>query len=156
MSIDWSRAYHTGIRVPDINAARVEMADALGVTWCSLQERDQHVWTPETGSIEVSLKFTYTAEGPNHLELLEGTPGSVWDGRISPGVHHIGVWVDDVSAETAACAAKGWTVVAAQQSPEAGYGVFSYVQPPSGAIIELVLASIQPMFERWWAGGPLA
>ena len=154
--IDYRRAYHLGIRVPEINAAMAEMGEALGVTWCSLQEREQSVWTPLDGPRTVPLKFTYSAEGPHHLELLEGAPGTIWDGSVEPGAHHTGVWVDDVAASTSALLAKGWTLVAAQRSPEDGFGAFTYVAPPSGLIVELVWSAIQPMFQRWFAGGPLA
>jgi hypothetical protein len=43
----------------------------------------------------------------------------------------------------------------AQASPDKGYGAFTYVQPPSGLIVELVWSAIKPMFDRWFAGGPL-
>lgn len=44
----------------------------------------------------------------------------------------------------------------AQRDPDDGYGVFTYVQPPSGLLVELVSTAVKPMFERWFAGGPLA
>lgn len=154
--VDFRRSYHLGVRVPDINAAMIEMGSSLGLTWCSMQEREQRVWTPEGGTSDVGLRFTYSAEGPQHLELLEGTPGSVWDGSGLTGAHHVGVWVDDVAAETRALEELGWRVVAAANEPAKGYGVFSYVAPPTGLIVELVWSAIEPMFQRWWAGGPLA
>ena len=153
--IDYKRAYHLGIRVPDIDAAMAELGDSLGVTWCSLQQREQSVWTPGGGQQTIPLRFTYSAEGPNHLELLEGAPGTIWDGREAPGAHHTGVWVDDVATSTAALVAKGWTLVAAQRSPDDGCGVFTYVQPPSGLIVELVSGTLEPMFQRWFDGGSL-
>ncbi len=153
--IDFTRAYHLGIRVPDIGAAMSEMGETLGVTWCSLQEREQSVWTPDTGSVTIPLKFTYSAEDPMHLELLEGAPGSIWDGRVSPGAHHIGVWSDDVRADTQSLIDAGWTLLMAQAEPAQGFGAFTYVQPPSGLIVELVWSAIKPMFDRWFAGGPL-
>lgn len=155
MSVDFTRAYHIGVRVPDIQIAMSEMGADLGITWCSLQEREQDVWTPSTGAIKVPLRFTYSAEGPQHLELLEGASGSIWDGRINPGIHHTGVWVDDVAGETRALLAKGWTLAAAGRAPEDGFGAFTYVVPPSGLIVELVWSAIEPMFQRWFAGGSL-
>ena len=153
--IDYRRAYPLGVRVPDIAVAMAELGDSLGVNWCSVQESEQSVWTPAQGVQTVPLKFTYSVEGPNHLELLEGAPGTVWDGREFPGAHHTGVWVDNVAASTEELLAAGWSVVAAQRAPVDGYGVFTYVQPPSGLIVELVLSAIEPMFQRWFAGGPL-
>jgi lactoylglutathione lyase len=154
--VDLRRIYHFGIRVPDIHEAMTELGSSLGLTWCSLQEREQSVWTPETGLTTVALRFTYSTEGPQHVELLEGAPGSIWDGSGRTGIHHVGVWVDDVAAETRTLVEQGWTVAAAQTDPGKGFGAFTYVVPPIGAIVELVSSAIEPMFQRWWAGGPLA
>jgi catechol 2,3-dioxygenase-like lactoylglutathione lyase family enzyme len=112
------------------------------------------VWTEAAGLIETELWFTYSKEGPVHLELLQGQPGPVWDTSV-PGLHHTGVWVDDVAATTARLVGEGWKLVGAQNSPENGYGAYSYVQSPSGLVIEPVWAAIKPVFERWWAGGSL-
>lgn len=152
---DYQRMFHQGVRVPDIHAAMDELGAALGVTWAQLQERDMPIWTPERGVEVVPLKFVYSAEGPQHIELLQGTPGTFWDGRVHPGVHHVGVWADDVATETEALVAAGWTLVGAGLPPEQGYGTMTYLAPPSGLIVELVRASALPMFERWWAGGSL-
>ncbi len=153
--IDLSRTYHTGIRVLDLDAAMEELGASLGVTWCVVQEREQLVWTEAGGAQAVPLRFTYSAEGPIHLELLQGASGSVWDATGAPGLHHLGVWTDDVAGETQRLIDGGWALVAASRRPEEGFGMFTYVAPPSGLIVELVDAALTPMFERWWAGGPL-
>ena len=155
MTVDYSRCYHQGVRVPDLDAAMDELGAALGITWCSPQTREQAVWLPDEGATTLPLRFTYSAEGPQHVELLEGPPCSIWDGREQPGLHHVGLWSDDVRGETEALLAAGWTLRLAQQAPEAGYGAFTYVQPPSGLLVELVWSAIKPMFDRWFAGGPL-
>ena len=155
--IDYQRIYHTGIRVPDLDAAMAELGPALGVTWAIPNVVEgQPAWTPERGLQHLPLRFTYSCEGPQHIELLEGPPDSIWDGRQQPGVHHVGVWSDDVGGETQALVAAGWTVQLAQVPPEDGYGAYTYVQPPGSAmLVELVTAAAQPRFEQWWAGGRL-
>jgi catechol 2,3-dioxygenase-like lactoylglutathione lyase family enzyme len=153
--IDFQRMYHQGIRVPNLETAMVELGPQLGVTWCSVQEREQNVWLPDEGVVSIPLKFTYSSEGPQHLELLEGAPGSIWDGREHPGLHHVGLWSDDVAGETKALVDAGWTLLMAQAEPAKGFGAFTYVQPPSGLIVELVWSAIKPMFEGWFAGGSL-
>ncbi len=153
--IDFQRMYHQGIRVPNLEAAMAELGGQLGVTWCSVQEREQTVWLPDEGTVKIPLKFTYSAQGPQHLELLEGAPGSIWDGRSHPGLHHVGLWSDDVAGETKFLVDAGWKLLMAQAEPAKGFGAFTYVQPPSGLIVELVWSAIKPMFEGWFAGGSL-
>jgi hypothetical protein len=153
--VDYSRCYHQGIRVANLDQAMTELGSSLGVTWCEVQERTQQVWTPQDGEQTIPLRFTYSSEGPQHIELLEGAPGSIWDGRQNPGLHHVGVWSDDVAGQTQALVAAGWTLAMAQAPPDKGFGAFTYVQPPSGLIVELVWSALKPMFDRWFAGGPL-
>jgi len=152
--IDYQRIFHTGIRVPDLDAAMSELDETLGVTWAEWREVDaMPVWTPAAGLHEVPLRYVYSCEGPQHIELLESAPGSPWHCGDTPGVHHVGVWVDDVAAEVEAALAKGWTVALAGAAPEDGYGSFAYVQPPNAMLVEVVNAAIEPMFEQWWADG---
>lgn len=153
---DYQQLFHTGIRVPDIAAAMEELGESLDVTWAApVHSPGQPVWTPDQGQHELELRFTYSAEGPQHIELLEGPPGSIWSGHEQPGVHHQGVWVPDVAAAVDRCSANGWQCVAASKAPEEGYGTFAYVQPPSGMIVEFVIDLARPRFEQWWAGGTL-
>lgn len=155
MIIDYQRAYHQGVRVRNIASAMDELGSSMGVEWCDVQEREQGVWLPGVGATSLPLKFTYSRGGPQHIELLEGPAGSIWDGSVNPGLHHMGLWSDDVAADTAAMLAAGWTLQLAQLSPDDGYGAYTYVQPPSGLLIELVWSAIRPRFEQWWAGGSL-
>ncbi len=154
--IDYQRLFHTGMRVADVDAAMAQMGDTLGVSWASVQRNPaQQVWTPQRGLHAVELVFTYSCDGPQHLELLQGESGTIWDGAEDPGVHHVGVWVDDVRTETERCLRAGWQVAAAAAPPDDGYGAFTYVVPPSGPVIELVWSAIESRFASWWSGGRL-
>jgi catechol 2,3-dioxygenase-like lactoylglutathione lyase family enzyme len=154
--IDYQAIFHIGVRVPDLESAMAELGDSMGVTWAEARDNPaQVIWTPTGGSQELHLKYVYSAEGPQHIELLEGPPGSFWDGRVQPGAHHVGIWADDVRGETDALVAAGWELVGAHRDPAdgEGYGVFTYVRPPSGLIVELVDRAVLPMFEQWWSAG---
>jgi len=152
--IDYQRIYHTGILVPDLDSAMTEMGESLGVTWAEAREvAEMPVWTPAHGVQTVPLRYVYSCEGPQHIELLESAPGSPWHCGDTPGLHHVGVWVDDVAAEVEAVLGKGWSVALAGRTPDDGYGTFAYVQPPNGTLVELVNDDILPMFEQWWAAG---
>jgi Glyoxalase/Bleomycin resistance protein/Dioxygenase superfamily len=150
-----TNAYHVGVRVVDLERAMRELDTFAGLTWCSVQDRQQRVWTHRDGAFTTPLRFTYSAQGPVHVELLQGEPGTVWDAGAGAGLHHTGVWVDDVGAETGRLVEAGWSLAAAQAPPEDGFGFFTYVQAADGFILELVDVALRPMFERWWDGGPL-
>jgi Glyoxalase/Bleomycin resistance protein/Dioxygenase superfamily len=151
-----TNAYHVGVRVADLEQAMREFEAFAGLTWCSVQTRQQRVWTPRDGAFTTPLRFTYSAQGPMHVELLQGELGTMWDAGAGAGLHHTGVWVDDVAAETERLTSTGWSLVAAYSAPEDGFGVFTYVESASGFVLELVDVAVQPMFERWWNGGELA
>lgn len=151
---DYQDMFHLGVRVPDLDAAMAELGPALNITWSEVRENPgQRLWTPDGGTQEIPLRFTYSAEGPQHIELLQGPRGSFWDGDDRAGAHHVGVWADDVTAESDRMVAAGWTLVGAQHDPDLGngYGVFTYLQPPSGLIVELVDRAVLPGFEQWWS-----
>ena len=81
-----------------------------------------------------------------------GTHEFSWDGRDDSGAHHVGVWVDSVVDDTERLVSEGWTLVGAERDPSDGngFGVFSYVRPPSGLIVELVDRAVLAHFEQWW------
>lgn len=149
--------FHTGILVPDIAAAMDEIGRSHGVTWASVQDRTMDIWLPGAGPASFRLALTYTCEGPVHLELMEGGPGSPWEAAAhGAGMHHLGYWVDDVRAETERLVADGWTIELAAAPPEDGYGRFTYLRSPSGILVEPLNRVAKPRFEAWWAGGDLA
>lgn len=147
--------FHIGIRVADLSAAMAQVGANAGVTWASVQDAPMNVWLPDRGKVSLPLAITYSIEGPVHLELMQGPPGSIWDGIDVPGAHHFGYWSDDVRADTEALLAEGWTLELAANPPDEGYGRFTYVRSPAGYLVEPVSSASRPRFERWWSGGPL-
>ena len=146
--INIEEMFHIGIRVPNIHTAMQEMGESLNLTWAELVENpSQSLWTPDAGQQNIPLKFVYSCEGDHHLELLEGHPGSFWDGRENSGVHHFGVWVDDVREETERLLSLNWNLQGAAKSPEEGFGNMTYLAPTSGMLLELVASVNKPRFE---------
>lgn len=153
--MDYQGIYHVGLLTEGLEAAMADLGSQLDLTWCSVQERSMPVRTAE-GITTTSIRFTYSAEGPQHVELLEAEPGSYWDGTGRPGLHHVGIWVDDLAGETDRMIAAGGTLEAAGVAPDGeGYGTFTYVRAATGQLIELVDVRARPRFEAWWAGGSL-
>lgn len=149
---DFQRMYHTGMTVRDIDAAVASMSAALNLEFAVIKTFDPlPFWTPEKGSHEVVVSATYSKQGPQHLELVQGT-GAFYNPDAHPDSRHIGVWVDDLPAEAARLTDAGWQVSAAGASPEEGYGVLAYLQPPGGGImVELVSTDLMPVFADWLA-----
>ena len=70
--INYQDLFHVGIRVPDLISAMDELGSSMGVTWAAPRDNPaQTLWSPKHGVQEVHLKFTYSAEGPQHIELLK-------------------------------------------------------------------------------------
>jgi catechol 2,3-dioxygenase-like lactoylglutathione lyase family enzyme len=153
---DYQQIFHVGLLVPDVDRAMTELGDPLGLEWARVQHvANRSVWTPERGAEEIPLTFVYSREGPQHIELLRGAPGSIWDGESSTGLHHAGVWSNDIATDVEQFLSAGWTVIAAAKAPADGFGSFAYVSPPSGLIVELVSAAARSRFDAWFAGGTL-
>jgi catechol 2,3-dioxygenase-like lactoylglutathione lyase family enzyme len=154
--IDMREAFHVGVRVVDLDAAMSDLSVALDIKWASPRTNEaQPIWTPMAGAEEVPLRYCYSVEGPLHIELVESSGGSFWDGSDQPGNHHVGIWVDDVAAEADSLICQGWTLMACRAAPTGKdrYGLFAYLQPPTGILIEIVSRELLPKFEAWWAGG---
>jgi len=155
--IDFQRLFHTGLVVDDLQTAMTELQDALGLTWSTPHHfQALPLWTPETGLQQIDLVATYSRQGPQHVELIQGLANGVYTPLPISAVHHVGVWVDDVPGEVTTLQDKGWVVSAAGATPEEGYGLFVYLDHPgSNMRLELVSTALMEAFERWWAGGSL-
>lgn len=153
---DHQDIFHIGMLVTDIDRAMREHGAAMGITWARVQHSDaRSIWTPEAGLGTAALTFTYSCEGPQHVELLQGGIGSIWDGANRNGLHHIGVWTDDVHRDVDRFVAEGWRLSAAARTPEEGFGAFAYMTSPDGLIVELVSSAARSRFDAWFAGGSL-
>jgi hypothetical protein len=151
-----ARMFHIGHLVPNIENAMAELGPGLGLKWTEVVSReDQRVWTPEHGQRLVPLKFCYSTEGPQHVELIEGIEGTPWWCGDLENNHHAGVWAD-VRSLTDDLISRGWSLVCSQVSPEEGYGSFSYVRSPSGFLLEPVAQANQERMNRWFAGEGLS
>jgi catechol 2,3-dioxygenase-like lactoylglutathione lyase family enzyme len=82
-------AYHISLVVEDVAAAMDDLSKLLGLTWAPIQGGDI---------------FTYSLQGPPYLELVKRRDGTNCD---KTGLHHIGVWVDDMRSESERMEAQG-------------------------------------------------
>ncbi|MBV9843350.1 MAG: VOC family protein [Sphingomonadaceae bacterium] len=74
--------YHFTLVVEDVPAAMADLTRLLGLSWAPIQGDDL---------------FTYSLQGPPYLELLKRRDDTIFD---KTGLHHIGIWVDDMATES--------------------------------------------------------
>ena len=140
---------HAGIVVADLEAAVETLSAALGLEWAPQQHRQISIWY-RGRQVETDIGFTYSVQGPPHLELLTAKPGTPWE---EPGMHHVGFWSEDLSRDVDASEAAGLELeVTYAVDPPHPVG-FAYLTTPDGLRVEYVDAARKLDFEAWLAGG---
>jgi hypothetical protein len=143
--------FHVGVVVEDIDDAMATIGANLGIRWAPVLARGQAVRTGGGETRIEELRFTYSADGPPHVELIEAWPGSVWGAPQPHVLHHIGAFSDDIATPPG----EGLLLEFGGGHDEAPSG-FAYYTAPGGIRVELVDASRRADFDRWFAGGELA
>ncbi len=150
--IDTTKAFHVGLAVEDLDAAMQSLEATMGLRFHPPQ--DFAVPVLVHGEVrDVELVFTYSVQGPQHVELTVGPPDSPWAPSSGPGIHHLGLWSSDVRGEAQALVSRGCVMEVAGLADDGGVGGFALLVTPMGARFELVDTSMGPMFARWFAGG---
>lgn len=148
MPLNHSDLYHVGVVVRDLDAAKGEYGDALGVTWGTEGDFPDATICDDRGSHPAHMRFAYSAEGPVRIELLQAIEDTILVPAGAGDLHHLGYWSSDIDAETERLIGAGmknlaWftssavddEAIRALATTELGV---VYLQPPSGGIIELV------------------
>lgn len=153
MSIDIAGISHTALAVPDLDAAMSMYGNALGLTWARPQQRAVRIRVA-AGDLTTEIRFTYSRQGPPHLELIEGAADTIW-APVS-GLHHVGLWSHQLEIDAAQLEHRGMALEVAGLSRSGGQpSGFTYHRSAHGLRVELVDAAARPAFERWFAGGDL-
>jgi hypothetical protein len=136
--------------VPDLDAAMATVGANLGITWAPVMARPQKLRTGAGECRTEDIRFTYSADGPPHVELIEAAADSVWGHTPAHGFHHIGAFADDVTVPPG----PGMTLEYGGGHGERPVG-FAYYVAPGGIRVELVDGSRREEFARWFAGAGL-
>lgn len=152
MGIALSETFHIGMAVEDIDQCCKQIGEDLNLDWLPIKSFDPlPFWTPEEGLREISVKATYSRQGPQRIEIVQGT-SIFYDPNRLPDSRHVGIWVDDLIEEATRLIDKGWIVRAAGDEPSAGYGTIVYLSPPfPGLMVELVSKQLEPMMNEWFS-----
>lgn len=145
-----ARVFHVGFVVPDLDDARSTMTEILGVPVTEPMELPLgELYTPD-GQRDVALRFAYSTR-PVNVELIESVGGSVWDFEDPDRGHHLGLWTDDVAAESDRLTALGMPAAWWGTDLSSGRQMFSYHRTPFGFYVELVDTIAQSFYPAWFA-----
>lgn len=139
--------YHTGIVVEDFDQALNQLGEYTGHQFTEPMESSVSLRTP-TGELTAELLVAYSC-GPGPLiEVIKSVPGTPWQSVAGSGLHHLGYWVDDIDAESAALTAAGLPMEAQGLGPD-GQVLYVYHYNEGGVRVELVDRAIKSMMDQW-------
>jgi hypothetical protein len=146
-----SRIYHIGIVVPQLEPAMEELSAAAGITWARPQRDVRVTYGTPDGPRTWDVTFVYSDQPP-YIELLLRSDGTLW---TEVGLHHLGIWSDDVDADSAALERRGCVWQAAlTDGTGARLGGCYHLMPASGSRIEFASTErSRPRLDRYLAGG---
>jgi hypothetical protein len=148
--------YHTGIVVPDLDAAMARLSALAGYRWINPLSYTLPFRTA-TGTRELTSTIVYSLQGP-HVELLQEVPGSPWTAAPGNSVHHLGYFCDNLGESARALEDNGFTFEMTAAVSGSDLALFAYYIDAFGTRIEIVDRALFPDFPAFlqsMAGAPV-
>jgi hypothetical protein len=146
------KLYHTGIIVDDLDAAMRSMGETLGLAWAPPLTSTVPLRGPD-GVLGREVRFTYSLQGPHHVEILEQVnPAPYVNVTGGRHVHHLGYYTDDLRGAAAHLEAQGYRMELSGVDDEDGgiaRATFHYSEFMPGMWIELVSHEIAAEIGDW-------
>lgn len=148
--------YHTGIIVPDLDAAMARLSALAGYRWIRPVSYTLPFRTT-AGTQEVTSTFVYSLQAP-HVELIKEVPGTAWTAAPGNAIHHLGYWTDDLAESAKMLEDNGFTFEATADTAPPDLALFAYYLDAAGTRIEIVDRALFPNFPAFLqaAAGPEA
>jgi Glyoxalase/Bleomycin resistance protein/Dioxygenase superfamily len=134
--------YHTGIIVPDLDAAMARLSALAGYRWITPLTYTLPFRTT-TGTHELSSTFVYSLESP-HLELIKEVPASPWAAAPGNSIHHLGYFTDNLADTARILEDNGFTFEATADVSPPDLALFAYYSDAFGTRIEIVDRALFP------------
>ena len=128
--------YHTGIVVPDLDAAMDRLSAIAGYQWITPLTYTLPFRTVN-GTRELTSTFVYSLQSP-HVELIQQVAESPWTAAAGNSVHHLGYFVDDLAETARALEANGFAFEATADVSPPDLALFAYYIDAFGTRIEIV------------------
>jgi catechol 2,3-dioxygenase-like lactoylglutathione lyase family enzyme len=147
------KLFHTGVIVTDLEEAMASYGEAFGLHFAPPKVAATPMRCP-AGVLEREARFTYSVEGPHHIELLQQVqPAPYLELTGGPQIHHLGYYTRDLVTETARLEALGFVAELTGVAPDGGLARASYLRNPfqPGMWVELVDDSVAADIDPWMA-----
>lgn len=142
--------YHVGIVTNDVDATAEKLGREMGLTWCPPIKVPLTVWTRDHGVMTLNACAVYSQQEPC-IELVLAQPNSPWVPVEGRPFHHMGYWVDDLHAVSAALEARGCPKVICASDNGRMFGM-AYHETHNGALLEIVDRKAVPDWKDILAG----
>jgi catechol 2,3-dioxygenase-like lactoylglutathione lyase family enzyme len=136
--------YHTGIIVPDLEAAMGRLSTLAGSQWITPLTYTLPFRTAN-GTRELTSTFVYSIQSP-HVELIKEVPDSPWTAAPGNSVHHLGYFTDNLADTARMLEANGFTFEATADVSPPDLALFAYYIDAFGTRIEIVDRALFPDF----------
>jgi hypothetical protein len=129
--------FHLGIVTDDITASMTQLSEALGVTWTAPGSAGL-LFHGVDGSPQPQPVSCISRQGPVHMDLIQGEPGTIWAAPDGPRLHHFAYWTDDLAADVQRLADDGWKLELTKPDADGRPTVFAYLVREDGFRVELI------------------
>jgi hypothetical protein len=136
--------YHTGIVVPDLDAAMARLTALAGYRWIAPLSYTLPFRTT-AGVSDLTSTIVYSVQSP-HIELVQEVPGTPWTAAPGNSVHHVGYFTDNLAETARALESNGFTFEMTGDIPGSEFGMFAYYIDAFGTRIEIVDRALFPDF----------
>jgi hypothetical protein len=136
--------YHTGIVVPDLDAAMARLSALAGYRWINPLSYTLPFRTP-SGTRELTSTIVYSVQAP-HLELIQEVPGSPWTAAPGNSVHHLGYFTDNLADTAKMLEDNGFAFEMTADMSGSDLALFAYYIDAVGTRIEIVDRALFPDF----------
>jgi len=106
-TLAWSGLAKTPLSSPLPNTGALPFSASAGAIQTALLAMRNAAGAAVVNAADITV--VYSVEGPPFIELIESQDDGVWGHQHGEGLHHIGLWEDDVTARLAELAAQGIT-----------------------------------------------
>ena len=136
--------YHTGIIVPDLDAAMARLSALAGYRWITPLSYTLPFRTTD-GVRELTSTIVYSVQSP-HIELVQEVPGTPWTSAPGNSVHHVGYFTDNLAETARTLESNDFRFEMTGEIPGSEFGMFAYYIDGFGTRIEIVDRALFPDF----------